>query len=238
LEYPETTAAITAKEAIAFPAVELFVERLAAAVGDFAFSDSDVSLVIEICKAVSGIPLALEFAAARVPAFGLAGVARNLRWPLRMLTNCQRTSSARHRSMHSSLEWSYSSLSAAEQRTLRRLSVFPGEFTLREATMVASDNMQDQMETADLVTTLASKSLVESDRSLLEPRFGLLTVTRAYALEKLVQSGELDALRQRHRFELDPSLAPHLQDAGPRNDMNGWSQDRAYSSSCVALESA
>lgn len=209
------------KDALAFPAVELFIERVKAVIGDFSFSDSDKRFAVEICEAVNGVPLALEFAAARVPAFGLAGVARNLRWPLQFLTNCHRTAPPRQRSMSSSLDWSYALLSGSEQRIFRRLSVFSGQFTLREAAMIASDSINDQTETADIVTALASKSLLESDRSLVEPRFGFFTLTRAYALAKLVQCGEVDPLRRRHNFELEQG-APLLERAADSGCNGGY----------------
>ena len=128
LESPMVASGICAEDALRFPAVQLFVERTAAALGEYVFSDVDAPIVAEICRKLDGIPLAIEFAAARVPCFGIAGLAARLDDPLHVLVGGSRTAHPRQRTMRATLDWSYDLLPEAEQAVLRRLSVFTGRF--------------------------------------------------------------------------------------------------------------
>ena len=198
LEIPPGSAGLTAATALGFPAVQLFVERAAASLDEFELSNADAPIVADICRKLDGIPLAIEFAAARVEAFGVRGLATRLDERLRLLTSGLRAAAPRHQTMSATLDWSYQLLTEAEQRVLRCLAIFAGGFTLRGAAAVAADVTHAESEIIDQVAELVTKSLVAADVGGAELRLRLLETTRAYALSHLAESGEVDAIGRRH----------------------------------------
>ena len=198
LESPPASAALTAAEAIAFPAVQLFVTRAAASLGEFELDDANAATVAEICRCLDGVPLAIVFAAARAAAVGLRGVAAGLEDSLQLLTSGHRNLHPRQQSMSATLDWSYRLLTELEQSILRRISVFDGNFTLRAAAATAADCGQLECEITDHVLELVAKSLILADMRGAEPRLWLLKTTRAYALRKLAESGERGEIILRH----------------------------------------
>ena len=198
LESPPASERLSAAEALRFPAVQLFVQRATASDDGFELCDDDAPLIGEICRALDGIPLAIDLAAARVDVLGVRGLAARLEDLSRILTFGCRTAVARHRTMRATLDWSYGLLSPPEQTVFLRLAVFVGGFTLAAASEVAGDPSHSGEEIASLVLELATKSLVAADVDLPEPRFRLLQTTRAYALEKGRERGELEPLARRH----------------------------------------
>jgi len=198
LANPPASTNLTAAEALAFPAVRLFVERATASLDAFQLSDADAPFVIDICRRLDGLPLALEFAAARVEALGVRNLAAHLDEGLRLLTTGRRTAVPRHRTLTATLDWSYQLLTEAEQIFLRRLAIFAGGFTLQAASAVIVDAPLTENGTAEPVAELVAKSLVAADVSGADPRFRLLDTTRAYALEKLVESREANSIGRRH----------------------------------------
>jgi predicted ATPase len=198
LPSPATAIGLTAAEALTFPAVQLFIERAAASSGEFELSDADAPIVAAICQRLDGIPLAIEFAAARVDAFGVRGLAARLDDRLRLLTTGRRMAVPRHRTISATLDWSYSLLSEAEQTIFRRLAIFAGGFTLEAAGAVAADTDHPAAAVIELAADLVTKSLVRADVNENEPRLQLPETTRAYALQKLADSGECDAIARRH----------------------------------------
>ena len=198
LASPPASTRLTAAEAIGFPAVQLFVERAAASLDEFTLRDADAPLVGDICRQLDGLPLAIEYAAARVEAFGVRGVATRLEERLRLLTSGRRTAPSRHRTMTATLDWSYGLLGEAEQVVLRRLSVFAGGFTLAAAGAVAAIADHAASEVADHVANLFEKSLLVADLRDETPLYYLLETTRLYALDKLRSSGEFAQAARRH----------------------------------------
>jgi predicted ATPase/DNA-binding winged helix-turn-helix (wHTH) protein len=194
---PPDSGRLTAAEALRFPAVQLFVARAAASIG-FELRDEDAAVVGEICRKLDGIPLAIELAAARVGVLGVRGLAGRLEDRLSVLTGGRRGAAAHHKTMRAALDWSYGLLTASEQTVFLRLAIFAGGFTLAAAAVVAGDASHSQDELVELVLELADKSLVAADVDDAEPRFRLLNTTRAYALEKLAESGERDPVARRH----------------------------------------
>ena len=188
---------VRAQRALDFPAVQLFVERAADLLGEFTLRDVDVPVVVDICRKLDGIPLAIELSAASIDALGLQGIAARLDHPLRLPGTRRRTAAPRHQFLRAALDWSYRLLTEAEQRVLRRLSVFAGSFTMDAAAAVATDPTDAESEIADRVVALVSKSLVAADPVGSFSRLRLLATTRAYALDKLAESGEVDAIAQR-----------------------------------------
>jgi predicted ATPase/DNA-binding winged helix-turn-helix (wHTH) protein len=195
LSSPQPSAKPTAAEAATFSAVQLFVERATAVVEDFMLTDANAPPVGEICRRLDGLPLAIEFAAPRVEALGIEGLAAHLDDSLPLSAVRRRTAVPRHRTMRTVIDWSYDLLSADEQPFFRALGVFTGGFTLEAAAVVAAETRTDALERlADLV----AKSLVVADVDGAKPRFRLLDTTRAYAIEKLDESGERDVIARRH----------------------------------------
>jgi predicted ATPase len=197
LECPPASAQPTADAALRFPAVRLFVERARNLHGEFGLSDTDAPLVASICRRLDGIPLAIKSAAAGVSFLGLEGLSESLDDSLGLPTNISRSASQRQQSMRATLDWSYGLLTEPQRVALRRLSIFPGEFTLRAAGAVISDEGRPHVHMIPLISELVTKSLVIAETGGAEPRLRLLNTTRAHAFAKLAESGELDAVKRR-----------------------------------------
>jgi predicted ATPase/DNA-binding winged helix-turn-helix (wHTH) protein len=195
---PPASSGLTAAEAAAFPAVQLFVERVTALVEDFAVTDANAQPVVEICQRLDGLPLAIEFAAARVEVLGVEGLAAGLNRSLPLLTARRRTRLPRHRTMRAVVDWSYDLLSEDEQRFFRAFGIFAGSFTVEAAAAVAIDTADAPLEAIDRLADLVAKSLLVGDVSAARPRFRLLDTTRAYSIDQLDASGERERFARRH----------------------------------------
>ena len=123
--------------------MQLFVERVTAIVEDFALTDANAPPVVEICRRLDGLPLAIEFAAPRVEVLGVEGLAARLDDSLPLLRARRRTAMPRHRTMRAVVDWSYGLLSEDEQRFFRALGIFAGGFTVEAAAAVAMDAADD-----------------------------------------------------------------------------------------------
>jgi predicted ATPase/DNA-binding winged helix-turn-helix (wHTH) protein len=185
------------EEATQFGAVALFVERAHAVDSRFRLANDNVDVVVDICRRLDGIPLAIELAAARVPMLGVHGLHARLNQMFNVLTGGTRMKLRRHQTLRAALEWSHRLLSADEQTAFRRLGVFAGGFTLELAQQVVNDERIDQWLVLDLLGHLIDKSLVIADAAP-EPRYRLLETTRAFALEQLGAAGESEAILRRH----------------------------------------
>ena len=194
LTAPASTEGLTASEAQTFAAVELFVERATASREGFTLTDADAPVIADICRKLEGIALAIELTATRVDTFSLRELSALLENRFRLLSLDRRTAVTRHRSLAAALDWSHDLLTESERTVLRRLSVFSGAFTLASALAVAGGE-------GDLVAALedlVAKSLVSADVSGPVVRYRLLDTTRAYAAQKLQESGEGPETRRRH----------------------------------------
>jgi predicted ATPase/DNA-binding winged helix-turn-helix (wHTH) protein len=198
LSSPQPSSRLTAAEAAAFPAVQLFVERVTAVVEDFALTDANAPLVVEICRRLDGLPLAIEFAAPRVAMLGVEGLAARLDDSLPLLVARRRTAMPRHRTMRAVVDWSYGLLSEDDQRFFRGLGIFTGGFSVEAVTAVAMGAASTRVDAIDRLADLVGKSLVVADVSGAKPRFRLLETTRAFAIEKLDETGERDRMARRH----------------------------------------
>jgi predicted ATPase len=196
LEYPPYAESLTAAQALGFPAVQLFVRQVAHSGHAFELTDADAPIVAEICRRLDGIALALELAASRVGVHGVQGTAALLDKQFRLLWRGRRTALPRHQTLSATLDWSYNLLSETERLVLRRLAVFVGGFSLEAALEVVAENL-DPAELTETLATLVDKSLVTSD-STTAMRYRLLDTTRAYAWQKLTESGEDSKIVQRH----------------------------------------
>jgi predicted ATPase/DNA-binding winged helix-turn-helix (wHTH) protein len=198
LSSPRPASAVTAAEALAFPAVQLFIERVTASLEQFALTDANAPLVVEICRRLDGLPLAIEFAAPRVAVLGVEGLAARLDEILPQLGSRRRAAALRHRAMRDVVDWSYALLSEDDRVLLRTLGIFAGGFTAEAAATVAADAARTRNDAADRLADLVVKSLVVADVSGVEPRFHLLDTIRRYAIEKLDESGDRDRIARRH----------------------------------------
>jgi predicted ATPase len=198
LETPPAAAALSPAAALAFPAVQLFVERAAASLGGFELRDDDAPLVAEICRRLDGVPLAIELAAARIDALGVRGLAAHLDDALQLLTGGHRPAWPRHHSIRANLDWAHDLLRDDERAVLRRLAIFGGGFSLEAASAVAASAEIAAPEVVACVANLVAKSLIAADVAVALQRYRLLETTRAYALKKLASSGELEAVERRY----------------------------------------
>jgi len=184
---------------LADEAVELFVDRARRARPDFAVDNDNAAAVGEICRRLDGMPLAIELAAARVRALSLAEILDGLHDRFRLLTGGARTAVRRQQTLHASVDWSHALLTEPERVLFRRLAVFLGGFDLDAAQAVAGRRDVERYQVLDLLTLLVDKSLVVAENTGGRTRYRLLETVRQYALEKLAESGEADAIRSRHR---------------------------------------
>ena len=191
-------ASLTAEQVLAFPAAQLFVERVMAGGRRFELRDADAPIVAEICHKLDGIPLAIELAAGCVNALGLRETAEFLDSRFRLLWRGRRTAQPRHQTLRATLDWSYDLLSESERVVLRRLSVFVGLFTLDAAQSVAMGDDLSAAQVVEAVVGLVTKSLVSVDTVDVTLRYRLLDTTRAYALAKLIDADAVDDAARRH----------------------------------------
>jgi predicted ATPase len=176
--------------------VHLFVERARASNLNFALTKDNASSVAEICRRLDGLPLALELAAARVKLLPPQAILTRLDDSLKLLTGGARDLPSRHQTLRNTLEWSYGLLNEEEKTLYARLSVFVGGFTLEAAEAVC--NADKKLDILEGLTSLVNNSLLRQEEINGEPRFGMLETIRAYALERLAESGEKGAMQASH----------------------------------------
>ncbi len=186
-----------AEDMTPFSAVALFASRASASDRRFALDPANAPIVADICRALDGLPLALEMAAARVPLLGLEGLRARLGQRLHMLTGGPRTAEARHRTLRDTVAWSHDLLDSAERTAFRRLGIFAGSFTLDAVSAVAADQDERAWTVIDALGRLIDKSLVTVEGED-PPRYRLLETLRLFAQEQLDASGEHDALAESH----------------------------------------
>jgi predicted ATPase len=220
LACPSSDAGLRSADALAFPAVRLFVERASAADDRFELSDADVSVVALICRMLDGIALAIELAASQVGALGIQGLADLIDDRLSLLTHGKRTAPPRHQTLRALLDWSYDLLPACEQRMLCRLSCFSARFTLNAAKAVVAEEDADRAQIAAALNTLVSKSLVSREAVGQEVRYRLLDTTRQYAAEKLQSNGDANLIVRRHALYIADIL--DAENTTPRSDEERW----------------
>jgi predicted ATPase len=185
-------------------AVQLFIAGAGALGVEFAPLGQTPLAIAAICQRLDGIPRAIEFAAARAAMLGPGQVLDHLDERFELLISGRRTALPRHQRLRATLDWSYDLLPDPERRLLRHLAVFVGGFTLEAATAVTGIEGQVASTTVEDIANLVAKSLVTLDGSALADRWRLLDTIRAYALEKVAESGEAEQVAHRHAaFFLD-----------------------------------
>jgi predicted ATPase/class 3 adenylate cyclase len=212
-------ASLPAERARDFEAVALFCERASAAQPSFQLSERNVRTVIEICRNVDGLPLAIELAAARVRALSVETIHARLNDRLRLLVRGEHGAPPRQQTLRALIDWGYELLSDVERVVLRRLALFVDGFTLEAAEAVARSESTENADVLDLLSRLVEKSLVVFE--LERERYRLLETVREYARERLELAGEVALVRGRH-LEFFVALAekawPEL--IGP--DQSAW----------------
>jgi predicted ATPase/DNA-binding winged helix-turn-helix (wHTH) protein len=198
LDSPPDRQDITAADALAFPAVQVFLERVAANGTPIQLTDEDAPVVGSICRKLGGVALAIELTAGRVEAYGIRRTAELLDSQFSLLWPGRRTAPPRHQTLNATLDWSYNLLSDLERLVLRRLSVFVGGFTLDVAEKVVGTTDLEEAKVHNAIAELVAKSLASTDMSGPVPRYRLLDTTRTYASTKLSDTGESELLRRRH----------------------------------------
>ena len=183
--------------ALGYGAVQLFVARAQAVDSSFALDSENVDDVVEICRRLDGMALAIELAAARVSLLGVRGVRQRLDEQLKLLAAGGRTALPRHQALRAALQWSHGLLTAAQKTVFDRLGVFTGTFSLEAAQQLAADEAIDTWTVLDHLASLADKSLVLVEGGETK-RYRLLESSRAFALERLAAAGSLEAIRRRH----------------------------------------
>ncbi len=175
---------------------QLFSDRAETALPGFVITGDNAPAIAEMCRRLDGIPLALELAAARVKMLRVKEIAARLDDRFRLLTGGSRTALPRHQTLRALIDWSYDLLTEPERTLLRRLSVFAGGWMLEAAEAVCGG---DGVEVSALLEQLVNKSLVVIQRRQgADTRYVLLETLRQYAREKLLETGEAEALSERH----------------------------------------
>jgi len=191
LKAPLENPKITAKQALAFPAVKLFVTR-AGERGEYTLTDADAPLVSAICQRLDGIALAIELAASKTAAYGIPKLLNMLEQRFPLLSNGPREAPLRQQTLQATLDWSYRLLSAEEASLLRYLSVFAGVFNVADAVAVSKGTGLETSDAINALERLATRSLVSIEYSAGAMRCRLLESTRAYAGERLAVAAERD----------------------------------------------
>src|SRR5712691_2871514 len=228
-------------------AVELFTDRARQALPQFRLHDEDRKAVLDICRRLDGLPLAIEFAAARSRALDPVHIAAGLKDRFAVLPSGPRTAPRRQATLAASFDWSYDLLTDAERALLRQLSVFAGGFDVEAALAVCP------AASLELLAALTDRSLViaESRTGHAEARYRLLETVRQFAAEHLDEAREVEPLRTRHRdYYLELAETSEPQVTGPdaerwltrlrREEDNmraalGWSRDRGETVALVRM---
>ena len=196
LDFPPEGSDQTANAVLRYPAVQLFMRRVAARAGSV--TDAEAPFVAEMCRKLDGMPLAIELAAGQVAVLGIKNTVSRLVSRLELLKLSHRTAVPRHRTLKAALDWSYDLLSDAERIVFRRIAPFAGHFTLEGARHVAGEFGAGTGEILDAIAGLVEKSLIATRIDETQAQYRLLDTTRAYALEKLEEHDEFDPISLRH----------------------------------------
>jgi non-specific serine/threonine protein kinase len=236
LAVPVVDEELDADKLLAFDAVRLFVERARRVRRTFALDRANAGAVAELCRRMDGIPLAIELAAAKVQMIGPADILKRLasRTGTFEQERTRRSTSTRHDTLRSAIDWSYDLLTQVEQRVFMRLSVFAGTFSLEAAEAVT--NEASDGDSYDALTHLIGKSMVQADDASGDVRYRVLEPLREYAAARLDAEGNANDARARHAHY----FLSFAQDAAPHflaSDDRDWvaKVDREYDNIRVAM---
>ena len=197
------------------PAVRLLRDRADAVRRDLATDARTLSTLARVCRALDGMPLAIELAAARLRTMSIDQLANRLDDRFRLLTGGSRTALPHHRTLRAVVDWSWELLTDAERTVLRRLAVFSGGASLDAAEQVCGGDSLERGDVLDLLTTLAEKSLLLTEGDKV-PRYRMLGTIKEYARDRLAEAGESELARHAHLAYftgLTETADPHLRRA-------------------------
>lgn len=197
LDLPPTDDESAWEKLLGNESVILFVERARSAIPNFVLTKDNASSVAEICRRLDGLPLAIELAAARIKLLQPQAILSRLDDKLKLLTGGARDLPTRHQTLRNTLEWSYDLLNQDEKILHARLSIFVGGFSFEAVETVC--NPDGKLDILESLTSLVNNSLLRQEETADgEPRIGMLETIRAYAFERLIQSGEIEVLHAQH----------------------------------------
>ena len=200
------------ESALSYDAVKLFAERGALVKPSFLVTVDNAEAVVQICRRLDGVPLAIELAAARIRSLSPDDIAGRLDDRFRLLTGGSRTALPRQQTLEATVAWSYDHLAEAEKLLFARLSVFSGGFTLELAELVCAGEGLEVFDVTDLVLGLVDKSLIVVDEDETGTRYRLLETLRQYARDRLPEQSDPDQLRRKHA-EAIADLVERLDEA-------------------------
>jgi predicted ATPase/DNA-binding SARP family transcriptional activator len=213
LSLPDVKVHVTVKALSKIESVRLFIERATVIQPQFSLTDQNANAVVQICRRLSGMPLAIELAAARVKMMTVDEIASRLDDRFSLLTSGNRSALPRQQTLRATIDWSHDLLSEAERVLFRRLAVFAGGFTLHAAESICSHKELERSDVLDLLGRLVDKSLVVVDAASGQTRYRFLETIREYGLEKLKDAGEETLVRDHHLdffMRLAVETEPHL----------------------------
>ena len=213
LALPRAEADTAASALAEFDAIKLFEQRAQLVLPSFRLGGDNAAAVLQVCRRVDGLPLAIELAAARMRILSASQLAERLDDIFTVLVGGARTAPRRHQALRATLDWSHDLLAEDERAVFRRLAVFAGGFTLSAAEQVASGGDIRPERSLELLTRLADKSLLRVDHSGDDVRYHLLATVRDYARERLAQGSDEEAARRAHlRYfvELVEQIGPRI----------------------------
>ena len=197
LSTPESDVRLPSTEIMAFEAVRLFADRAASVRPGFEVDASNAETIAAICRRLDGLPLAIELAAARARSLSPDELRQRLEQSFSLLSRGPRTAHPRHQALRATIDWSYALLAEPERILFGRLAVFNGGWTLDAVQLVCTASPLDE-DIFDVHDGLVAKSLVAAHVSQVRTRYRLLETIRQYATDRLIESGELEAMRERH----------------------------------------
>jgi len=183
-------------------AIRLFLERAQTALPAFVLTEANADAVVQVCRRLDGIPLAIELAAVRVKILTPEQIAARLDERFRLLTSASAFAPSRQQTLRAALDWSHDLLTEPERQLFRRLAVFAGGCDIEAVESVCAGDHVTPEAIFDLLSALADKSLVTVEYQGDTARYRLLETVRAYAAERLASAGERDAVRRRHARHL------------------------------------
>jgi predicted ATPase/DNA-binding SARP family transcriptional activator len=210
---------ISTERTVDFASVELLTQRARAVVPGFEITPDNAPAVATICRALDGMPLAIELAAARLRTMSPEQIAARLGDRFQLLTSGSRTALPRHQTLRAVVDWSWDLLDETERTLWRRFSVFTGGATLEAAEQVCSGSGLRADQVLDLLTALADKSLLTVRHD--PPRYRMLEIIRAYGQERLAEAGEQQEVREAHA-QYFTRLAEASQDHLLRAEQLDW----------------
>lgn len=193
LSTPSSLKKLTAKTIEQYESARLFIDRATAIKHDFKVTDENVNALAELCRRLDGIPFAIELAATRVNILPVEKILDRLNDRFKLLSRGSSTALPRHQTLRAMIDWSYDLLNEHEKILLQRLSIFMGGWTLEAAEMICSDEIIDEYEVLDILTSLESKSLINVNEQSGNIRYNMLETIKQYSLEKFTDKSPTQA---------------------------------------------